>query len=569
MRQPTSRKQLHGGAFLQGRGRRRAGAALPRVAGAAARRRAGRRRRRSGSSCSSRSARSWSRSGTRASPATATAQGQQVRGHQQGRRHDAADAEAGAAARTTPGRRSPTSRRRPGSPASSGPALNPFLPKLTLIRGLDFLPAVNHNYGGLLGNFSSCTAATPCDADSLPDVPTIDQVMAYSPKVYPTTPGLRYLHISQGVTNSMSYSDLGMKGGADPAAQGAHQPARRVQRRVRGLHRRRRRRRRRPMRDKLLVDRVYADYTRLRQNSRLSGADKQLVDQYVTLVSELQAKLSPTGTPMMSCTPPVAPASMANNTGLDPTDITTKWGLFLDVVTAARHVRSHAHHHDRRAQGARARPRLGQHRAGRPLPLRGRERRHLARPGARLLQRELAPHAEGDQRLDRQRGVREAARASWTCPRWAARPTSTTRSSTGATSSASTTSRYSVPCLLAGSAGGFIKPGRYLDYIDWDGRAYFSQENGNVIKGIPHNQFLVTALQAMGLAPADYETRRQARLRLDQRQRPRPRRLGRRLRPVDGRPDPARHSRLVAYSRGRCTPARASALCQPRGASSR
>ena len=48
-----------------------------------------------------------------------------------------------------------------------GPALNPFLSKLTLIRGLDFLPSVNHNYGGLLGNFSSCTAATPCDADSL------------------------------------------------------------------------------------------------------------------------------------------------------------------------------------------------------------------------------------------------------------------------------------------------------------------------------------------------------------------------------------------------------------------
>ena len=64
---------------------------------------------------------------------------------------------------------------------------------------------------------------------------------------------------------------------------------------------------------------------------------------------------------------------------------------------------------------------------------------------------------------------------------------------------------YSVPCLLAGSAGGFIKPGRYLDYIDWDGRAYFAQEDGNVIKGIPHNRFLVTVLQAMGLAPADYE----------------------------------------------------------------
>ena len=103
-----------------------------------------------------------------------------------------------------------------------------------------------------------------------------------------------------------------------------------------------------------------------------------------------------------------------------------------------------------------------------------------------------------------------------------------------------------MPCLLAGSAGGFIKPGRYLDYIDWDGRAYFSQEDGNVIKGIPHNQFLVTVLQAMGLAPADYETRRQAGLRLDQHQRPPTRHLGRRLRPVDRRPDPAGHPRLAA-----------------------
>ena len=59
--------------------------------------------------------------------------------------------------------------------------------------------------------------------------------------------------------------------------------------------------------------------------------------------------------------------------------------------------------------------------------------------------------------------------------------------------------------LLAGSAGGFIKPGRYLDYIDWDGKAYFSQEDGNVIKGVPHNRFLVTVLQAMGLSPTDYE----------------------------------------------------------------
>src|SRR4051812_32514065 len=78
-----------------------------------------------------------------------------------------------------------------------GAKLNPFLDKLTLIRGLDFLPSVNHNFGGLLGNFASCTKATPCDADSLGAVPTIDQVLAYSPKFYTSTPGQRSLHISQ------------------------------------------------------------------------------------------------------------------------------------------------------------------------------------------------------------------------------------------------------------------------------------------------------------------------------------------------------------------------------------
>ena len=144
-----------------------------------------------------------------------------------------------------------------------------------------------------------------------------------------------------------------------------------------------------------------------------------------------------------------------------------------------------------------------------------------------FVERELAPDAEGHQRLDRQRGVRQAARRSWTCPRRAAAPTSTTRWSTGATSSASTTSPTA--CRACWPAARAASSSRAATSTTSTGtaRAYFAQEDGNVIKGIPHNQFLVTALQAMGLAPADYETRREARLRLDQRQRPRPRHLGR------------------------------------------
>jgi hypothetical protein len=383
-----------------------------------------------------------------------------------------------------------------------GPALNPFLPKLTLIRGLDFLPAVNHNYGALLGNFGSCTAATPCDADSIADVPTIDQVMAYSNKVYPSTPGLRYLHISQGVTDSMSYSNLGMSGGAVqqlkartnpldafndvfggmPAGGGAMPTA---------------------TRDKLLIDRVYQDYTRLKQNSRLSAGDKQMVDRYVTLVAELQAKLTPV--PTMSCTRPATPASMANNTTLNVTDITTKWSLFLDIVAGAIMcdrtrvitIGVHkalgpgpdsasstlvGHYHSEDASGGTWHGLAHDwSNANSRRMLKGINAWVAAEVFAKLLAKLDVPEMTGSTYLDNslvywgnELGFNHIG--------------------------------YSVPCLLAGSAGGFIKPGRYLDYIDWDGRSYFAQEKGCVIKGIPHNQFLVTAMQAMGLAPADYES---------------------------------------------------------------
>ena len=151
---------------------------------------------------------------------------------------------------------------------------------------------MNHNYGGLLGNFSSCTAATPCDADSLTDVPTIDQVMAYSSKVYPRTPGLRSLHISQGVTDSMSYSDLGMKGGAVQQLKTRTNPLDAFNDVFAGS-RAARRCRRRSTATSCSSTASTRTTCACKQNRRLSGADKQLVDRYVTLVSELQAKLTP------------------------------------------------------------------------------------------------------------------------------------------------------------------------------------------------------------------------------------------------------------------------------------
>lgn len=384
-----------------------------------------------------------------------------------------------------------------------GSKLNPFLDKLTLIRGLDFLPTVNHNFGGLLGNFSSCTTATPCDADSLMDVPTIDQVLAYSPKFYPETPAVRALHIAQGVEDAMSYTNYG-----DPAAAVEQMKTRTNPLDVwtdlfstladspngepSG-----------PDPNALLVDHVMEQYRELKNSPRLSAEDRTKLDRHLNQLAEVEARLG--GTATMSCTKPMEPGSLDNNTGTDPSDITTKWDLFLDlivlglscdrtrIVTLGVHKALgpgpdgndptlYGHYHSEDASGgtwhglahdwgnAEARRQL----AG--------INQWIAEEFFRVLieKMDAVDESEGSTLLDNslvywgnELGFNHIA--------------------------------YSVPCLLAGSAGGFISPGRYLDYIDWEGQSFFSQEDGNVIKGIPHNRFLVTVLQAMGLSPEDYE----------------------------------------------------------------
>lgn len=382
-----------------------------------------------------------------------------------------------------------------------GARLNPYLDQINLIRGLDFLPVVNHNYGGLLGNFSSCTRATPCEADELAGVPTIDQVLAYSSKFYPQVPAQRFLHLSQGVVDSMSYSDHGMGGaveqlkartnprdafsdlfGAFDDMSDPDGPSGEA--------------------DALLIDRVLEDYRALRQSSRLSAEDKAKVDQYVTLMTELQDRLR--AMPQLSCTKPVEPESLENNAGTDPGDIATKWELFLDLVAAALlcdrtrivTIGVHkalgpgpdpddatlvGHYHSEDASGGTWHG-LAHDWANENARrmLKGINAWIASEIVGGLLERLDVMEADG-------RTVLDNSLVYW-------------GNELGFNHIA-----YSVPCLTAGGAGGAVRTGQYLDYIDWDGPAYFSQEDGNVIKGVPHNRFLVSVLQAMGLDPADYE----------------------------------------------------------------
>src|SRR5262249_55369371 len=81
-----------------------------------------------------------------------------------------------------------------GGPISNilGTSLQPYLSKVNLLRGIDYLVGMSHNQGGYLGNYASSAASA---ADGIPDVPTIDQIMAYSDRFYPTAPVQRALHL--------------------------------------------------------------------------------------------------------------------------------------------------------------------------------------------------------------------------------------------------------------------------------------------------------------------------------------------------------------------------------------
>jgi hypothetical protein len=382
-----------------------------------------------------------------------------------------------------------------GLSANLGPAFGRFLPKMTLLRGLDFLPDTNHNYSGFLGNYASCDEATPVPATlALPKWPTIDQVLAHSPKFYASPPAERSLHVGQGQFKGVQWSDGGRRGG--PVTQGSTttNPLDAYEKMFAmfaggasaGADPRR-------LRDASVVDRVYQDFTRLRSHRRLSTGDKQLVDQFATLFQDLHNRLK--GDQTASCAKPGAPPSSPGNATQDPGDIKSKWELFIDIVVAAIMCdRTRVFTLDVRkaltAAGA-----LSHNPDGNGGSWHGAAHRWGANDQAAISEAHRWVAENVFLKIVEKLDVLEADGQTYldsSLVYWGGEV-------------GFNHINYSVVSVLAGSAGGFIKPGRYIDYIDWTSKAYFSQFGGTVIRGVPHNRLCVTILQAMGLAPADYE----------------------------------------------------------------
>jgi hypothetical protein len=190
------------------------------------------------------------------------------------------------------------------SPVLSAPTakLTPrLLGKMNVISGFDMPYSLAHHTGGYLGNYARNDDEVYGKGK---EIPTLDQVMSYSPSFYPDLSAIRVRSIHLGtedVTRAVSfyYANPSTKSGAivpiagnsdsmavfnkifvTPPAGGVTPAPTRAP----------------------VIDRVFESYQRLRQsNRRLTTADKTRLDQHLSRLQEIQRR-SNTVAPIASCT---------------------------------------------------------------------------------------------------------------------------------------------------------------------------------------------------------------------------------------------------------------------------
>ncbi|MEE9382298.1 MAG: DUF1552 domain-containing protein [Nannocystaceae bacterium] len=378
---------------------------------------------------------------------------------------------------------------------------------MSIFRGLDIMPNLNHNHGAMLGNFGLRTNGVGGALPTARINATIDQVMARSPNVYPSAPvGPRILHLgSRGNTCSYAPTDpnnvlatgidaiaqaqayvdprvafdavlAGVGGGGTPTDVAA---------------------------SVLLIDRVLDDYRKAVGGPRLSAADQQVLDQHITRLTELEARLnSSSGT---ECPDPQRPDALDTGSEFeaDVGQVTQLFEDMVDIIVVALgcdvtrictlDITKMVVDDNGTVFGA------GD---SENADSAGRENWHYQAHtwddnairwlslGAewvaqtvilRLLDGLAATPQEDGQSLLHHSMVVWANELSFNHL------------------------NYSLPTAVWGRAGGYLKMGRYVDYIDHNRPVRFRQHDGPVIEGVQYNRFVNTMAQAMGLHPSEYE----------------------------------------------------------------
>lgn len=356
--------------------------------------------------------------------------------------------------------------------------------KMNVLHGLDIPVYMGHRNGHYLGNFGAVLELKEPYSSNLR--PTIDQVMAYSSSFYPQLDSIRQrVMIAPGARASWNYSNptartgtIGNIGASEDSLQlfdkifvPAGSPP--------------------PQQRRHVVDFVLESYKTLKSsNRRLSLGDKQRLDDHMERMSELERKL--TSKPVISCMARARPGRAAGYGYVDEAEFTKLVTLWLDVFIAAftcntsrigvlpltelRQLLSYAGDWH---QGV-------AHQATTAVA-----QEKLLTAYQRAFSRIIVPFAS---KLD---AIEEHPGTSYldnTLIMWTQEAGWETHTS------------VSIPVVTFGSAGGFLKTGQFVDYRRKNSPLSAYKGNGtNQILGVLYSQLMATVLQAMGVAPAEFE----------------------------------------------------------------
>ncbi|OJT20382.1 hypothetical protein BO221_30645 [Archangium sp. Cb G35] len=371
--------------------------------------------------------------------------------------------------------------------------------KMNILRGLDFPLYMGHNFGAALGyyDFDKQRPASPRA--------TIDQVMAYSPAFYPSvasvrkrsvaiaasgtasgswgynTPGVRSSGVASSSISSMESSlglfDILLAGTS--GSGGTRAP---------------------------VVDKILDSYRRLRNgNSRLSAEDRTRLDQHIDAVAELQRRLETTTS--AGCQEPQRPTT--DNLSLkssgsfagDPAKNVEYFRLINEVLAVAMNCgvcRIATISIDENNQNLTFTTRAPQgedwhNNVVHPSTVAGPNQELVVQFNQVFFSQVFLDLVSRFERFSNGAGgtLLDDSLLAW-----------------GQENGNTPHFSFSVPVVTAGSAGGALKTGSYCDYRNTtrkvSGDSSTGSEGNYLWAGLLYNQWLGTALQAMGIPKAEW-----------------------------------------------------------------
>lgn len=204
--------------------------------------------------------------------------------------------------------------------------------KMNVLRGLDITFYIGHHTGGHLGNYAR-NDGNGDDGKKMQSQPrqTIDQVLAWSKSFYDDLTSIKKRVMLVGNRISYNFADPAARTGAIEEVTGTRNSL--------------------TLFDEIfvppdaggpkrapIVDRVLADYKRMREGDRrLSTDDKKRLDEHMQRLSELQRRLTVTASCGGVSRPGKGSSAVTAGSGydLDPARQAEFYGLMNDVIVAA------------------------------------------------------------------------------------------------------------------------------------------------------------------------------------------------------------------------------------------